>query len=294
MSNILGNQNQVLELSKIIKNKSINHAYLFCGESGIGKFLYAKEFAKSILCYSPTDTYCGQCEACIKFNNSPDFVVVEPEEGIIKVDAIRTLSENIMLKPTLSTKRCFIIRDADLMNDSAQNALLKILEEPPEYAVIILTAQNKNKVIGTIRSRCTIMDFKPLTDDELKTIFNTKDVSDELLFYSNGSAGRLEALLSKDYINLVLKFEKALNIADLIEMNSAFSDIKKIKTIKEDIDDILDLLIIKLGKSIDEDSLKKAKQIEIIENTRNNLLRNANFDTSLDYMVVQLWEINKR
>ena len=267
---------------------------MFCGEAGIGKFLYAKEFAKSVLCLSPTDTYCGECEHCIRFNTSPDFVVVEPEDGLIKVETIRNLSENIMLKPTLSSRRCFIIRDADLMNDSAQNALLKILEEPPEYAVIILTVQNKNKVIGTIRSRCTIIDFKPLTNDELKKIFDTKDVSDELLYYSNGSAGRLESLLSKDYINLVLKFDNALNMADLIEMNSAFSEIKKIKTIKEDIDDILDLLIIKLGKSIEEDSNKKAKQIEIIEKTRNNLLRNANFDTSLDYMIVQLWEINKR
>ncbi len=292
MEKIVGNSKIVSELKKIIKNKSFRHAYMFSGVDGIGKFLIAKEFAKSILCLDSSDTYCSKCEACNCFEASPDFVLIEPEDGLIKVDSIRTLAENIMLKPTISSKRVFIIRDAECMNESAQNALLKILEEPPLYATIILITSNKEKILRTIKSRCTILEFNRLTDDEIKKIFPNEDISDEMLSFSNGSAGKYLKLKRSDYTDCLSILEQALNLNDLLSINRAMDALREIKTIKEDIYDVLDLLIIKLGKDLLKDSKKKIGQIEAIETIRNNLEHNANFDTSLDYLAIKLWEIN--
>ena len=241
MKGIVGNSKIILELKSIIKSKNIGHAYLFSGMDGVGKFLIAKEFAKAILCLNSTDTYCSLCDACSCFEASPDFVLVEPEDGLIKVDSIRALSENIMLKPTISQNRVFIINDADCMNESAQNALLKILEEPPTYATIILITSNKEKILRTIKSRCTILNFNKLTDDELKSIFPEEKISEEMLSFANGSAGKYLKLKDSDYINSLTILEQALSLNDLLAINKAFDSLKKDKKIKEDINDIFDL-----------------------------------------------------
>ncbi len=292
MNNFIGNTKVVSEITNIIKNKSFGHAYLFSGIDGIGKFILAKEFAKSILCLDSDETYCGKCDSCIKFEASPDFVVVEPEEGLIKVDVIRQLIENVMLKPTVSSRRVFIIRDAECMNTHAQNALLKILEEPPQYATIILTTANKEMILKTIKSRCTTFEFGKLKDDEFKKIFKDEDISEDMLIYSNGSAGKYLKLKKSNYIESVMILEQALSKNDLLSINRSINELKKIATIKEDINDVLDILIVKLGRNLLEDTIIKTKQIEVIEEVRFNLSYNANFNISLDYLGLRLWEIN--
>jgi DNA polymerase-3 subunit delta' len=259
---------------------------------GIGKFMIAQDFAKVILCDNPTDTYCGSCDVCKAIQNTADFKVLEPIDGLIKVDAIRGLSDEIMLKPTLSKRKVFIIRDAECMNESAQNALLKILEEPPTYATIILVVSNKEQIIKTIKSRCTILDFQKLSNDELKSIFKDDNISDDLLLFSNGSAEKYLKLKDSNYLEGLTLLEKALEQNDLLDINKAMNTLRQVKTIKEDIYEIFDLLILKLGSNLLENQAKKIKQIEAIEQVRNNLKHNANFDTSLDYLMVQLWEIN--
>ena len=163
MDSLIGNIEQRNNLKKIIQNKTVGHAYMFVGPDGIGKSLIAKEFAKSVLCLNATDRYCDNCECCEIFENSPDYIYLSDEEGVIKVGEIRKLSENIILKPVKSAKRVFIINNADTMNEAAQNALLKILEEPPSYATIILVLTNKERILRTIKSRCTEINFLPLT-----------------------------------------------------------------------------------------------------------------------------------
>ena len=292
MKNFIGNQKVVLELTKIIKNKTFGHAYLFSGIDGIGKFILAKEFAKAILCLNSDDTYCGECESCRLFETSPDFVVVEKEDGLIKVDAIRQLIENVMLKPTVSTRRVFIIRDAECMNAQAQNALLKVLEEPPAYATIILTTSNKERIIKTIKSRCTTFDFCKLKNDEIQEIFKDEKISEDMLIYSNGSAGKYLKLKNSSYIDSVMILEQALSKNDLLSINRSINELKKVETIKDDINDVLDILIIKLGSNLLENTKIKTKQIEVIEEVRFNLSCNANFNISLDYLGLRLWEIN--
>ncbi|MBR3281498.1 MAG: AAA family ATPase [Clostridia bacterium] len=275
MISFIGNNQVVSELNSIISSGNIGHAYMFFGPEGVGKFLLAKEFSKEI-------------------GASLDVSIIEPENGLIKVDVIRALSENIMLKPTISERRAFIINNADTMNESAQNALLKILEEPPAYATIILVTSNKEKILVTIKSRCTIFNFKKLTDEELQRVFPEENITKEMLDFSNGSAGKYLKLKNSNYAESIALLEGIIDGNDLLEQNRAIVSLKKNKTIKEDIDDILDLLIIKIGNNLLKDSQKRIKQIELIEEVRSNIKRNINFEDSLDYLAIRLWEINNK
>ncbi len=297
MNNIVGHKEVINNLKSIIKSGKVSNAYLFCGIKGIGKSQVAKEFAKSILCLNPIDgMYCNKCESCKTFLSSSDIVTLESEEGVIKVDAIRSLCKETMLKPTISTRRVFIINDADLMNDSSQNALLKSLEEPPKYATIILIAANKSMLKKTILSRCVTIDFHPLNKDELKEIAkrNNININDVILNYCGGSVGKLISLIDYKYLDFIEDFERTIDSGNLIEMNKSLANIKKVKTLKEDVDDILCLLIKRLSQTIEDNCNRKIKQISIIEEVRNNINRNANLEDSLDYMIVRLWEESKR
>ncbi len=295
MKELFGNEEIKSELLLSVANGTVGHAYIFCGISGIGKFLFAKDFAKSIMCLNSSDGLpCGTCEHCVKIDASPDLFIIEPEEGLIKIEKIRALISEAQLKPTLSNKKVFIIKDADLMNTMAQNALLKVLEEPPQYVTIILTVQNLNRILNTITSRCTIINFKPLSYEEMTEIFPGEKITKELYDFSAGSAGRMSELLDDSRGELLEEFEKAIKENDLIKMNEMLSAIKAQKDIKDTIDDAFDLLESKLRANIKDNPILIANQIEIIEETKRNLARYANFDTSLDYMMIRLWQLNKR
>jgi len=288
---IIGNHDKILELKSIIKNKKIAHAYLFSGRDGIGKYKIALEFAKSILCQNPTDSYCNLCDSCKTFSINSDLLIVNPEDGIIKVETIRMLNENIYLKPTVSFNKVVIINDADTMNSSAQNALLKTLEEPPSYITIILVASNKEKIINTIKSRCNIINFSDLKLEELKELYYSiqdEKIDDNLFLYSNGSISNLLKLKDSNIIQVVTKMEEAINTNDFLSTIKIFQDIKKIKDIKENFNDILNILISKLGSNLKENTARKVYQIEVLEKTRNRLNFNSNFSISLDLLAIEL------
>lgn len=296
MKNIIGHEVLLKELNNILTTNMISHSYLFSGISGIGKFLVAREFARAIMCSnSKLGDYCGKCESCKLFDSMVDFKVVEPIDGSIKVDAIRELCKDILIKPTTSDRRVFIIKDAELMNDSAQNALLKSLEEPPEYATIILVTSNKSKLRKTILSRCTKIEFKGLANSELIELAkkNNIEIDEELIDYSDGSFERLVNLSNSDYMDSVILLEAAVQNGNILNMNRALKELRKNKNIKEEINDILNLLIIKLSKNVSDNYELKTRQISIIEEVRSNISKNANLDTSLDYMMVKLWEVKR-
>ena len=159
-NNIIGNEKIKSYLQEFINNKAISHSYLFSGQDGIGKKLFAREFAKMILCLSDNKP-CNSCSSCIKFdsNNNPDFLQIEPDGNSIKISQIREMQKNVYEKPILSNKKVFIIDESEKMTEEAQNSLLKTLEEPPEYMVIILISSNENKLLNTIKSRCLKINF---------------------------------------------------------------------------------------------------------------------------------------
>ena len=187
---ILGNEKIKTELVNSIKSKKYSHSYLFLGISGIGKKIIAKEFAKMILCEAE-EKYCGKCKSCIEFdsNNNPDFTIVEPDGNNVKIEQIRELQRKIVEQPIISDKKVYIIDDADLMTREAQNCLLKTLEEPPEFANIILIGANESSFLSTIKSRCTIIKFNPISDEQIKSYIEKKydiqNIPESIILASN-------------------------------------------------------------------------------------------------------------
>lgn len=165
---ILGNEHIKKQLRKSIKNNQVSHSYLFIGIDGIGKKLLATEFAKAMQCLNE-DKYCNSCKSCIEFdsNNNPDFLYIEPDGNSIKIEQIRDMQKRIQEKPIISEKKVYIINNADKMTVEAQNSLLKTLEEPPEYATIILIGSSENAFLTTIKSRCMILHFNPIEDEKM-------------------------------------------------------------------------------------------------------------------------------
>ena len=144
-NNIIGNEQNKTLLKNSIKSSNLVHSYMFTGIDGIGKKLFAMAFAKMILCESENKP-CDHCASCIRFDgdNHPDFMIIDSLDGkSIKIDQIRLLQEKIAEKPILSDKKVYIINNSDLMTVEAQNCLLKTLEEPPEYAILILVLNAK-------------------------------------------------------------------------------------------------------------------------------------------------------
>ena len=165
---IIGNEEVKDYLIKSINKKNILHSYLFLGTNGIGKLIIAKEFAKKILCLNNIEETCT-CKSCTCFDgrNHPDFYCINEEGESIKIDTIRKITEKIYEKPILSSKKVYIINDFDKMTKEAQNCLLKTLEEPPEFVVIILISSNENIILNTIKSRCMTIKFHNINDKEL-------------------------------------------------------------------------------------------------------------------------------
>lgn len=172
---IIGNNENKKILENTIKTGSILHSYIFTGMPGIGKMLFAKEFAKAILCEG-TQKPCEKCESCISFNgeNNPDITIIDEKEKSIKTQTIKNMVKGVYEKPIISSKKVYIINDSQKMTKEAQNSLLKTLEEPPEYVVIILITENENLLLNTIKSRCSKIKFNNLNNLEIEHILKEK------------------------------------------------------------------------------------------------------------------------
>ncbi len=251
------------------------------------------EFSKRILCLKDGLNDNCNCKSCIEFetNNNPDFSIINPDGNSIKIEQIRELQKKIQEKPIISNKKVYIIDDADLMTKEAQNCLLKTLEEPPEYVTIILIGSNENSFLTTMKSRCMIFYFKPLSKEMIKTFLedklNIKDIDEELLEIFNGSIGKAIDLKDKkeDY-EKVINFIKNLEKKDIIDLYKLAEPIYKLK---EEIFDILDYINILLLKKAKEESIY-ANCIEIVEDTRRRIKQNGNYDMSIDNMIFNMWE----
>ena len=259
--------------------------------SGIGKKMIAKEFAKAILCLDE-NKYCNKCKSCIEFdsNNNPDFFCLEPAGNSIKIDMIRELQKSIQEKPIISSRKVYIINDADKMTKDAQNCLLKTLEEPPEFASIILVGENENEFLATIKSRCMILRFNPIEDEQMKNYLRINynmEVSSNQLELFQGSIGKAISLKDKQ--------DEYLKIEDLIEKISKENIIDIVKQAdvlyksKEEIFEMLDYINIILLKKAKEDE-RYTNCIQIVENTKRRLNQNANYDMSIDNMLFNMWE----
>lgn len=291
-NDVIGNEKNKKLLQNIINSNNIAHSYMFIGQESIGKLLFAKEFSKAILCLNDTKP-CNKCKSCIEFNtcNNPDFNILEPNGSSIKIEQIRNLIENIYEKPIVSNKKVYIINDSNLMTKEAQNALLKTLEEPPEYVTIILIASNDNLFLPTIKSRCTKILFNKLNNNELIEIlqkkYNYNNISNLVIEASNGSVKRAVNLKEKEaeYVKVNNVFNK-LETIDLLDLLATKEDIF---FNKEETIEILEYINLIFFNKIKSDS-KYIKCMQIIEDTKDRLNKNNNFDMAIDNFIMTVWE----
>lgn len=161
-SSVVGQQALTVTLKNAIATDRLAHAYLFCGSRGVGKTSCARIFAKTINCTSRTadGEACNECDSCRQFNENRSLNIIELDAASNNgVDDIRSLIEQVMVPPAVGRYRVFIIDEVHMLTQSAFNAFLKTLEEPPSYVVFILATTEKHKIIPTILSRCQIYDF---------------------------------------------------------------------------------------------------------------------------------------
>ena len=289
---IIGN-NEIKDylLSSIIKN-NMSQSYLFVGTEGIGKKIIAKEFARKILCTNEEKSEICMCKSCKCFEclNHPDYFVINEDGQTIKIDQIRELTSRIIERPIISNKKVYILNDADKMTIEAQNCLLKTLEEPPEFAVIILITSNENAILNTIKSRCMIIKFKNITNDKLEKYAIEKlgypQITDNLLKSFNGSIGK--AIVQRDNQEKYLQIESIINN---LARNDIIDVINHAKVIydKENIEKILDYMIICLYSKKDE-NIKYINCIEKVNNCSLKLKSNCNFDMTIDTMLFEMKE----
>ena len=160
----------VKTLKNVIKNDKLSHAYLFTGPRGTGKTSSAKLFAKAINCLNNKDgDACNECENCKSFNNNsnPDLIEIDAASNN-GVDEIREIKNKVSLVPSMSKYKVYIIDEVHMLSIGAFNALLKTLEEPPEYIIFILATTEPQKIPATIISRCQRFDFKSISHDKMK------------------------------------------------------------------------------------------------------------------------------
>ena len=292
--NILGNDKIKEALKNIIINKNASHSYMFIGVEGIGKKLIATEFSKRLLCNNEKID-CNSCKSCIEFDskNHPDFLIIEPDGNLIKIEQIRNMQKKIQEKPIISKRKIYIINDADKMTKEAQNCLLKTLEEPPEYISIILIGNNESSFLPTIKSRCMIIHFEPLKNAEIKKYLQTEfgtdsiNIQDDMLDIFQGSIGK--AIKLKDRGEEYQSYNKMIQNLDKIDIIELLNLAEPLYKAKEEIYEILEYINVLL--------LKKAKLnylytncINIVENTKKRLKQNSNYDMCIDNMLFNIWE----
>lgn len=257
--------------------------------------MIANEFAKMLLCLNDTK-YCNNCKSCLEFdnNNQPDFLQIQPDGNSIKIEQIRELQKRIQEKPIISSRKVYIIDEADLMTQESQNCLLKTLEEPPAFSTIILIGSNENAFLPTIKSRCMILHFQKIEDEEMRAYlvnqFGLTNVSQNMLDTYQGSIGKAINLKDKQEEYLLLEnMLYNLNKKDLIDI---LKEAEPLYKAKEEINEILDYLNIILLKMAKENYVY-TNCIEIVENTKKRLKQNANYDMCIDYMLFNLWYFMK-
>ena len=289
---IIGNDRIKNQLKQAVDLNKTSHSYLFLGISGIGKKIIAKEFAKMILCEGD-NKYCNQCKSCIEFdsNNNPDFTLIEPDGASIKIDQIRQMQKKIIEAPIISKNKVYIIDDADLMTTEAQNCLLKTLEEPPEFVTIILIGSKESSFLSTIKSRCTIIKFSPIENEQIIKYLNKKyeikNISEEMLEIFGGSIGKAEDLKDKEELfSKIIEIVENIKILELPEILKKADIIYKSQEDRIDILEAINVILFKLSKQ----DIRYLNCIDIVEDTSKRLNANANYNMCIDNMIFRIWE----
>lgn len=324
-SDIIGHEDIVKHFKSSIELSKVSHAYILNGEKGVGKKTLASVVAKSLQCESGEADPCGKCRSCLQVEtgNQPDIIWVKHEKpNIISVDEIRTqIINDIDLKPYSSRYKIYIVPDSQMMNQQAQNALLKTLEEPPEYAIIMLLTNNVDKFLPTILSRCIVLNFKPVEPLHMIEYLVTNVGVDQekarfCTDFAQGNLGKAVRLaISPDYNDIREDSVRLLRRISDMEMDEIIQAVKNMGKYKLDITDYIDImtmwfrdiLMVKISNSPNkiifkhEFSIMKKqasrisyegieKILEAMDKLKVRLEANVNFDIAMELMLLTIKE----
>ena len=249
---ILGNEMVKDHFKKAIANHKVSHAYILTGEAGMGRKSIANAFAMTLLCEKGGSEPCMTCHSCkqVMSGNHPDLIYVKHEKpGSIGVDDVREqINDTIMIRPYSSYYKIYIVDEAEKMTVQSQNALLKTIEEPPSYAVIILITTNQEAFLPTILSRCVQMKLKPLKDFTIKSYLTQnlhipeKD-ADICAAFARGNLGKAIHLASSDeFKELFQKVMVMVKNVGTMDISMLLDCIREMKEQNFDIGEVLDLM----------------------------------------------------
>lgn len=251
---IVGQEQMKEQLKNGIRAGKVSHAYIINGEKSSGKEYIAKVFAQTLQCERGGEEPCEECHSCkqAQTNNQPDIIRVTHEKpNTISVDDIRAqINNDVAIKPYSSKYKIYIVNEAEKMTAQAQNAILKTLEEPPEYAIIMLLTSNVNSLLPTILSRCVVLNMKPVADEKMKKFLmeemKVPDYKAEVcVAFARGNVGKAKALAtSEDFENVKNEALSLIKYIHEMELSEIIAAIKKITEYKLEITDYLDILAI--------------------------------------------------
>lgn len=322
-SEIVGHEQIKEHMQAAIRDKKPFHAYLFQGEEGVGKEALARTFAAGLQCQSESaDKPCKECVSCrqMESGNQPDVIWVTREKASLGVDEIREqLCDTMDIKPFSSPYKIYLVPEAEKMTEAAQNALLKTIEEPPEYGIVILMTSNISALLPTIQSRCLTMEFRPLStavvESYVKEHCQVPDYQARAsAAFAQGNLGKaMRYAKSEDFIERKDHIISLLRHVEQMDLSEMLAVIKDLGTRKDEVRDYIDLMVLwyrdvllfKATKDINqllfqdeasyisrEASHRSYEKIEEIlqafEKAKVRLRANVNFDITMELMLLTL------
>lgn len=321
---IIGQEQVKKHLQDGIKQGNLSHAYIINGETGSGRRLLASALTKTLLCENRTEQgdACGKCKSCLQADsgNHPDVRFITHEKASIGVDDIREqLVNDITIKPYSSSHKIYIIPDANKMTEQAQNALLKTIEEPPEYAIILLLTENSENLLSTINSRCITLNTQPLSREAItqylmQNLQMEPEQAEIAAGFCQGNVGKaIHFATSEDFQEMkddTLRILKKIDTMDITDIMPVIKDLSQRKgRINEYLDLMLlwyrDVLMFKVTKDAnlllyrgeykaisEQASTRNYEDIEIIikaiDKAKLRLNANVNFDTAIELLLLTI------
>jgi DNA polymerase-3 subunit delta' len=309
--NIVGQTQIISALRRASANGAVNHSYIFTGERGMGKKTIAGAFAKSLQCEAPRGgEACGTCRSCRLFgeNRHPDvFYVKGTKTKSIVVDDVREQVKHPMQsKPFQYRYKIFIVDEAETLTAQAQNALLKIIEEPLAYGLFIFLAASLHTMLPTVLSRCVVYKFKPLTDEEVRRALARKNITPGNLSLARGNVGKaMEMALSNGCMEMAALAEETARTVRGADILSVMAFYHRFEAFKGSIQILLDMLYMEYIKravsggasyrhaaqaiSMPFHSAAETVQcVDAVTAAKKALERNVNFQLTIELMLLQL------
>lgn len=322
---VVGHKDIIQYIRNAVTAGQVSHAYILNGERGSGKKMLASLFAMTLLCEQKGPDPCNQCHSCKQANsgNHPDIIHVTHEKpNTISVDDIREqVNATVAVKPYQGPYKVYIIDRAELLTVQAQNALLKTIEEPPEYAVFLLLTENAETLLPTINSRCVMLKLRNIKDTLIKRYLmenlQVPDYKAEVCTaFAQGNMGRAIMLANSEHFNEIK--DEAVQLLKYIremELSEVIAAINSISAYKLEITDYLDILMIwyrdvllyKATKEIDKvvfkDQIQYIKEqaktssyegiekiLEALEKAKTRLKANVNFELTMELLFLTIKE----